>query len=336
MTEQQLRQKVADIINGWIGATKGSAKHLEILKIYNEHKPLAVGYTVKPTDAYCATTVSAAWIAAGISEYTGTECGVERFIRIAQDKGIWIESDAYVPKLGDAIVYDWQDNGQGDNRGSGDHIGIVTAPGSSSFVVTEGNTSGGKVATRTMKIDGRYIRGFIAPNYAAIARALGGETIPTENDPDTTTKSIEEIAKEVIAGKWGNGAERRARLQAAGYAYSTVQAKVNELLKAQAAPETPAPSAQPETPTPAAPAAGKVMYAEKFDRSIAGAYIVNARAGLNIRSGPGTGYGIIKSVANGTKVNNYGYFSIRGGVRWYFIRVGATTGFVHSAYLKKA
>lgn len=32
MTENQLRQKVADIINAWVGATKGSAKHLEILR----------------------------------------------------------------------------------------------------------------------------------------------------------------------------------------------------------------------------------------------------------------------------------------------------------------
>lgn len=39
MTENQLRQKVADIINTWVGATKGSAKHLEILEIYNSHKP---------------------------------------------------------------------------------------------------------------------------------------------------------------------------------------------------------------------------------------------------------------------------------------------------------
>ena len=44
MTENQLRQKVADIINAWVGATKGSAKHLEILEIYNGHKPLARGY----------------------------------------------------------------------------------------------------------------------------------------------------------------------------------------------------------------------------------------------------------------------------------------------------
>lgn len=44
-------------------------------------------------------------------------------------------------------------------------------------------------------------------------------------------KSLEEIAKEVIAGKWGNGAVRKQRLRAAGYNPSIVQAKVNEMLK---------------------------------------------------------------------------------------------------------
>lgn len=548
MTEQQLRQKVTDIINSWIGATKGSAKHLELLNIYNNYRPLARGYAVQVNDEYCATTVSAAWIKAGIAAYTGTECGVEEFIRIAQDKGIWVENDAYIPKLGDAIVYDWDDSGAGDNRGAGDHIGIVTQPGTSSFVVTEGNMSGGKVGTRTMQIDGRYIRGFIVPKYADIAKAIGGETIQTDTSPDTTSKSIEEIAKEVIAGKWGNGSERRARLQAAGYAYTTVQNKVNELLgvdsKAAAAQEYATGKTNEETiynflktvmglniagacgvlaniqaessfnptalgdagtsygicqwhasrftnlknwcsangkdyktidgqlwylkyeleqsyssvlqyirgvantaagaydagyrwclkfeipadteassqkrgniardtfwpkysgnPAPASNTTGetvytvvkgdtlskiagmygttyqklaeyngianpdvinvgqkiripgtgsgasqktagtttaakktdeKVMYAEKFDRSIAGTYVVTSAAGLNVRYGPSTGYGIIKAVSKGTKVNNYGYYSIRGGAKWYYVRIGATVGFVHSDYLAKA
>ncbi len=331
MTEQQLRQKVADIINSWIGATKGSAKHAELLKIYNDYRPLARGYKVQTKDAYCATTVSAAWIAAGIAAYTGTECGVEKFVRIAQDKGIWEENDAYVPKLGDAIVYDWQDNGVGDDRGAGDHIGIVTTPGATSFVVTEGNMSGGRVGTRKLAVNARYIRGFIVPKYADIAKALGGGSITTDTSPDTTTKSIEEIAREVIAGKWGNGADRKARLQAAGYAYTTVQAKVGELLGAGSNSSTPA-----TAPAPAAPAVAKTAYAEKFDRSIAGTYIVTAKASLNIRSGPSSDYDIIRAVPQNTKVSNYGYYSIRGGVKWYYIRLGGTVGFVSSAYLKKA
>lgn len=39
------------------------------------------------------------------------------------------------------------------------------------------------------------------------------------------------VAKEVIAGSWGNGEDRKKRLQAAGYDYQAVQAKVNELVK---------------------------------------------------------------------------------------------------------
>lgn len=45
-------------------------------------------------------------------------------------------------------------------------------------------------------------------------------------------KSTDEIAKEVIAGSWGNGGDRKKRLTAAGYDYNAVQAKVNALLGA--------------------------------------------------------------------------------------------------------
>lgn len=44
-------------------------------------------------------------------------------------------------------------------------------------------------------------------------------------------KSVEELAREVIKGVWGNGAERKQRLAAAGYNYKEIQAKVNELLR---------------------------------------------------------------------------------------------------------
>ena len=44
-------------------------------------------------------------------------------------------------------------------------------------------------------------------------------------------KTVDEIAREVIAGKWGSGAARKNKLEAAGYDYSAVQKRVNELLK---------------------------------------------------------------------------------------------------------
>ena len=44
------------------------------------------------------------------------------------------------------------------------------------------------------------------------------------------SKTVEQLAKEVLQGKWGNGAERKQRLTDAGYNYSEVQNKVNELV----------------------------------------------------------------------------------------------------------
>lgn len=42
-------------------------------------------------------------------------------------------------------------------------------------------------------------------------------------------KSVDELAQEVLQGKWGNGAERKKRLEAAGYDYAAIQKKVNQL-----------------------------------------------------------------------------------------------------------
>lgn len=46
-------------------------------------------------------------------------------------------------------------------------------------------------------------------------------------------KSILQIAQEVIAGMWGNGEERRQRLEAAGYDYAEVQEMVNAILSGE-------------------------------------------------------------------------------------------------------
>lgn len=47
----------------------------------------------------------------------------------------------------------------------------------------------------------------------------------------STSKSLDEIAKEVINGIWGNGQDRKNRLASAGYNPSEVQKRVNQLLK---------------------------------------------------------------------------------------------------------
>lgn len=58
------------------------------------------------------------------------------------------------------------------------------------------------------------------------------ELVSARNKTATTKKSITVVAKEVIAGKWYSGAARKAALTKAGYDYSAVQKKVNELVKA--------------------------------------------------------------------------------------------------------
>ena len=61
--------------------------------------------------------------------------------------------------------------------------------------------------------------------------SLSASATTTTSKPQPVLKSVDEVAREVIAGKWGNGADRKARLTQAGYDYNTVQARVNQLLK---------------------------------------------------------------------------------------------------------
>lgn len=56
--------------------------------------------------------------------------------------------------------------------------------------------------------------------------------VKTTSTSTTAKKSVNTLAREVLAGRWGNGADRKARLTKAGYNYNKVQAAVNKLVKA--------------------------------------------------------------------------------------------------------
>lgn len=371
MTEQELRQKVVSIAQSYIGCKESDGSHRKIIDLYNSHKPLARGYAMKYTDAWCSTFASAVAIAAGLTDIIPTECGCEKHIQLFKNIGSWQENDAYVPSPGDYVFYDWDDSGAGDCTGSADHVGIVEKVSGQTITVIEGNYSN-SVKRRNIAVNGRYIRGYGVPKYSSKATggssggtaggntgssntssgevvytvvagdtlskiaarygttyqklaeyngisnpnvisvgqkikipgtgtgtSTGGGTSPGSHkvgdvvdftgkkhyasanaasgpackpgkakitqiyqlgkskhpyhlvavsgggsdvygwvdagDIDGATsgtgKSIEAIAKEVIAGKWGNGDDRKKRLQAAGYDYAAVQKKVNELLK---------------------------------------------------------------------------------------------------------
>lgn len=99
----------------------------------------------------------------------------------------------------------------------------MEAVSGSTITVIEGNKSD-SVSRRTLQVNGKYIRGYGVPKYTESSDS----TPPPEPAP---TKTVDELAKEVINGLWGNGTNRKNRLTAAGYDYAAVQAKVNELLK---------------------------------------------------------------------------------------------------------
>ena len=60
----------------------------------------------------------------------------------------------------------------------------------------------------------------------------------TVNKTASTAKTIDELAREVIAGKWGNGEERKQKLTSVGYDYAAVQKRVNELMGKSTAGKT--------------------------------------------------------------------------------------------------
>ena len=79
-------------------------------------------------------------------------------------------------------------------------------------------------------------------DYKSIIQAGGfnGYTKQGSTQPITPVqphKTVDELAREVLAGKWGNGDDRKNRITAAGYDYNAMQTKVNELLNAQSRPQ---------------------------------------------------------------------------------------------------
>lgn len=169
MTEQELRNKVVGIAQGWLGRKESDGSHRTIVDVYNAHTPRAQGYKVTYTDAWCATFASAAFIKAGLTDIAPTECSCSRMIALYKKIGRWKELDSYIPSPGDLVMYDWDDNGVGDNTGAPEHVGIVVSVSGKTIRIIEGNIKNA-VGYRTLAVNGRYIRGFCLPNFASKAQ----------------------------------------------------------------------------------------------------------------------------------------------------------------------
>ena len=180
------RQKFVNMAASFIGCKEADGSHRQIIDIYNGHKPLARGYAVKYTDAWCATFVSAMAIKCGLTDIIPTECGCGQMIQLFQKLGAWQENDAHTPQPGDVIFYDWDDSGAGDNTGWPDHVGIVESVNGSTMKVIEGNMSDA-VGRRTMQVNGRYIRGYGLPKFKRSNATGGSAGTPTTSSAAGTS-----------------------------------------------------------------------------------------------------------------------------------------------------
>lgn len=173
-----------------------------------------------------------------------------------------------------------------------------------------------KALKKFQKANGLIEDGIYGPKSKAKLTEL--YTTATKPTISTTTKTIEQIVKEVIDGKWGNGDERKKKLEAAGYNYRTVQDKVNELLGGGSKTVT---SAATNTNV-------KVDYARSFSKSIAKTYTTTAN--LNLRTGTSTSKTVITVIPKGKKVTCYGYYT----GDWYYVKYGDYTGFCSKDWLQ--
>lgn len=192
----------------WLGKNESDGTHKKIIDIYNSHTPLARGYKVKYNDSWCATFVSAIAIELGYTDIIPTECGCPQMLELFKKLGRWVENENRTPSIGEVIFYDWEDDGNGDNTGNPNHVGIVEKVSGSTITVIEGNKNN-SVARRTIKINNKYIRGYGVPKY---------DTVKTSTVKINKSNAILNWQKAAIAdgfkfpkygadGEWGSECE---------------------------------------------------------------------------------------------------------------------------------
>lgn len=181
MTQLELRLHLANTAKSWLGANERDGSFKPIIDLYNTQRPLPRGYPLQYDDEWCAGYVTAVGLKAGLSEIILGECSCGKMIELYRAKGLWQEDDAYVPRVGDLIIYNWKDGpnyATTDCKTGASHVGIVVGVKGNTITVIEGNKNE-LVGYRNLQVNGRYIRGYCLPNYASLA------TQPEEEKEDT-------------------------------------------------------------------------------------------------------------------------------------------------------
>lgn len=332
ITVARSRAKVAALVNSWLGLNEADGSYKKIIDIYNSQSVLPRGTKMQYGWAWCAATWSAIAIKLGYTDIMPVEMSCSKLIEQAKKMNIWVETDGYIPNIGDACLYYWKDDKSNyattDCIGAPDHIGTVTYVNKSSgyFVVTEGNYSN-SVKKRTVDVNGRYIRGFICPRY--------DEEIVSSNTANSneTKLDLTTIAREVISGKWGTGLQRKSRLENAGYDYGVVQTEVNRILNGGAAQPLLSATSQIEPTAQKYAATTKPTFKKMTSKTT-----LKTTAALYLRNGAGTNKKALCLMPMGVEVRWYGYYSKANNQEWYYVQTDLNgteyTGFCCSVYLK--
>lgn len=190
----------------------------------------------KPTDSKCNVLANCVGYACGrfneiigSMKYPSLNCNAENFIERAKNTYDLEISD--VPTLGGIMV--WQKGSTLSGNDGAGHVAIVEKIIDSNTIYTSESGYGSSAFWNSTRknTNGRWGLGSGYVFRGCIVNpAIGKITASTAtSDNDIANKSVDELAKEVIAGKYGNG---EARKKALGSRYSEVQKQVNANLNA--------------------------------------------------------------------------------------------------------
>lgn len=174
--EHDLRMKVVQTAEKWLGCNEADGSFQPIIDLYNSHKPLAVGYVMQYSDQWCAAFESAVAIECELTAIIPTECGCQRQIALFEALDRWEEDDGYVPLPGDLIFYATKNTAE-NNTAWSNHVGIVVGTSGSKIKVIEGNYNEA-VAYHVVSVDDVTIRGYGLPDYASLTAAETTPTVP--------------------------------------------------------------------------------------------------------------------------------------------------------------
>lgn len=178
MTEDAIRQRVVDTAVSLLGIKEGTVEHKRIVDTYNAKLPkLPRGYKLSYNDPWCAATMTYIGIVLGITDIILPECSCSAMIELYKRKGRWMEDDAYVPKPGDLVMYDW-DAVKGECTGAPDHVGMVISVDGKSIKVVEGNYDN-QVKIRKICVEYVKTRGYCLPDYGSLV--CGFSDVPPDS-----------------------------------------------------------------------------------------------------------------------------------------------------------